>query len=61
MGAFFLAYMGKWVRRSNVMTAAEWMKTRFADSSKLLNPLYPKSKILKTVFPDTICSFFSAR
>ena len=29
MGAFFLSYMGKWVRRSNVMTAAEWMKTRF--------------------------------
>ncbi|MHC4394692.1 MAG: sodium:solute symporter family transporter [Planctomycetota bacterium] len=33
MGAFFLAFMGKWVRRSNVMTAAEWMKTRFADDS----------------------------
>jgi len=33
MGAFFLAYMGKWVRRSNVMTAAEWMKTRFGDES----------------------------
>ena len=29
MGAFFLAYMGKWVRRSNVMTGAEWMLTRF--------------------------------
>jgi len=29
MGAFFMAYMGKWVRRSNVMTAAEWMVTRF--------------------------------
>ena len=29
MGAFFLGYMGKWVRRSNVMTAAEWMRTRF--------------------------------
>ena len=29
MGAFFMAYMGKWVRRSNVMTAAEWMTTRF--------------------------------
>ncbi|MHC4323125.1 MAG: sodium:solute symporter family transporter [Planctomycetota bacterium] len=29
MGAFFLSYMGKWIRRSNVMTAAEWMKTRF--------------------------------
>ncbi len=31
MGAFFLSYMGKWVRRSGVMTAAEWMKTRFGD------------------------------
>ena len=29
MGAFYLAYMGKWVRRSNVMTGAEWMVTRF--------------------------------
>jgi Na+/proline symporter len=29
MGAFFMCYMGKWVRRSNVMTAAEWMQTRF--------------------------------
>ena len=29
MGAFFMVYMGKWVRRSNVMTAAEWMQTRF--------------------------------
>jgi len=29
MGAFFLAYMGKWVRRSKVMTGAEWMLTRF--------------------------------
>ncbi|MBT4485333.1 MAG: hypothetical protein HOC71_16825 [Candidatus Latescibacteria bacterium] len=29
MGAFFMAYMGKWVRKSNVMTAAEWMVTRF--------------------------------
>lgn len=33
MGAFFLSYMGKWVRRSNVMTAAEWMKTRFGSGS----------------------------
>lgn len=31
MGAFCLAYMGKWVRRSNVMTGAEWMRTRFGD------------------------------
>jgi Na+/proline symporter len=33
MGAFFMSYMGKWVRRSNVMTAAEWMKTRFGTDS----------------------------
>ncbi|MHC4682016.1 MAG: sodium:solute symporter family transporter [Planctomycetota bacterium] len=33
MGAFFLSYMGKWVRRSNVMTAAEWMRTRFGSDS----------------------------
>lgn len=31
MGAFCLAYMGKWVRRSNVMTGAEWMITRFGN------------------------------
>jgi Na+/proline symporter len=31
MGAFFLAYMGKWVSRSKVLTAAEWMKTRFGE------------------------------
>ncbi|MCA9231655.1 MAG: hypothetical protein KDA57_13470 [Planctomycetales bacterium] len=29
MGAFFLAFMGKWIRRSGVMTGAEWMVTRF--------------------------------
>src|SRR5574340_1145146 len=32
MGAFFMAYMGKWVRRSNVMTGAEWMVTRFGSA-----------------------------
>jgi len=31
MGAFCLSYMGKWCRRSNVMTGAEWMLTRFGD------------------------------
>lgn len=30
--AFYLAYMGKWIRRSDAMTGAEWMKTRFGDS-----------------------------
>ncbi len=33
MGAFFLAFMGKWVRRSQVMTAAEWMVTRFGNDT----------------------------
>jgi solute:Na+ symporter, SSS family len=27
--AFYLAFMGKWIRRSGVMTGAEWMYTRF--------------------------------
>ncbi len=27
--AFYLAFMGKWIRRSDAMTGAEWMKTRF--------------------------------
>ena len=31
LGAFFMVYIGKWVRRSGVMTAAEWMKTRFGE------------------------------
>ncbi|NUQ63870.1 MAG: hypothetical protein HUU20_15440 [Pirellulales bacterium] len=31
MGAFFMAFMGKWVRRSGVMTGAEWMLTRFGN------------------------------
>jgi solute:Na+ symporter, SSS family len=31
MAAFFMSYMGKWVRRSCVMTGAEWMVTRFGD------------------------------
>ena len=27
--AFFMTFMGKWIRRSNVVTGAEWMRTRF--------------------------------
>lgn len=30
--AFYLAYMGKWIRRSDAMTGAEWMKTRFGSN-----------------------------
>jgi Na+/proline symporter len=48
MGAFFLAYMGKWVRRSKVMTAAEWMKTRFGDdkAGKTARTVYALMAIL---------------
>jgi len=30
---FFAAFMGRWINRSKVMTAAEWMKTRFGEDS----------------------------
>jgi SSS family solute:Na+ symporter len=48
MGAFFLAYMGKWVRRSRVLTAAEWMKTRFGDgrAGRLARTVYALMAIL---------------
>ena len=48
MGAFFMSYMGKWVRRSNVMTAAEWMKTRFGDDAagKLARTAYALMAVL---------------
>jgi Na+/proline symporter len=28
---FFMIFMGKWMRRANVMTVAEWMRFRFGD------------------------------
>jgi len=48
MGAFFMSYMGKWVRRSNVMTAAEWMKTRFGTDAggKLSRTAYALMAVL---------------
>ena len=30
---FFAVFMGKWINRSRVMTAAEWMKTRFGEDA----------------------------
>lgn len=48
MGAFFLAYMGKWVSRSKVLTAAEWMKTRFGEGTdgRLARTAYAMMAIL---------------
>jgi Na+/proline symporter len=48
MGAFFLSYMGKWVRRSNVLTAAEWMVTRFGGGGpgKLARTVYALMAVL---------------
>ncbi len=50
LGAFFMAYMGKWVRRSNVLTAAEWMKTRFGDGlpGRLARATYALMAVLLT-------------
>lgn len=31
IAAFYMAYMGKWIRRSGVMTGAEWMVLRFGN------------------------------
>jgi len=31
MPVFFAAFMGRWINRSKVLTAAEWMKTRFGE------------------------------
>jgi SSS family solute:Na+ symporter len=30
---FLMVYLSKWLRRSNVMTGAEWIKTRFGDGN----------------------------
>lgn len=30
---FFAAFMGRWINRSRVLTAAEWMKTRFGEDA----------------------------
>jgi len=30
---FFAVFMGRWINRSRVMTAAEWMKTRFGEDA----------------------------
>src|SRR5512133_471216 len=30
---FLMMYLGTWVRRSNVLTGAEWMRTRFGEST----------------------------
>ncbi|MEM6289173.1 MAG: sodium:solute symporter [Bacteroidota bacterium] len=32
--AFFMVFMGKWNRRANVMTTAEWMEFRFGDGDQ---------------------------
>ncbi len=43
--AFYLAYMGKWIRRSGVLTGAEWMYTRFGN-----NPAGDLARLAYTLF-----------
>jgi Na+/proline symporter len=45
IAAFYMAYMGKWIRRSGVITGSEWMVTRFGpgrqgDLARLSYTLY---------------------
>lgn len=45
IAAFYMAYMGKWIRRSGVLTGSEWMVTRFGpgrqgDLARLSYTLY---------------------
>ena len=53
--AFYLAYMGKWIRRSDAMTGAEWMKTRFGtgkagDIARLSYTLFADSDHLRAAW-----------
>lgn len=33
VAAFWMTYIGKWIRRSRVLTGAEWMRTRFGEGA----------------------------
>ena len=53
--AFYLAYMGKWIRRSDAMTGAEWMRTRFGsgkagDMARLSYTLFASSDDHRTAW-----------
>lgn len=56
--AFFMIFMGKWTRRSQVMTSAEWMQYRFGkgkqgDMARLL------SAIANILFTIAMVSYFA--
>jgi len=56
--AFFMIYMGKWIRRSQVMTAAEWMRFRFGankqgDVARIL------SAVANLIFSIAMISIFA--
>ncbi len=56
--AFFMIFMGKWIRRSQVMTSAEWMRYRFGtgkqgDIARIL------SAIANILFTIAMVSYFA--
>lgn len=56
--AFFMIFMGKWTRRSQVMTSAEWMRYRFGagkqgDTARIL------SAIANILFTIAMVSYFA--
>ena len=57
--AFFMVFMGKWNRRANVMTTAEWMEFRFGDGrqGKAARVL---AAVANLVFAVWVVTYFAA-
>ncbi len=51
MPAFFMTFAGKWVRRSNVITGAQWLVTRFGEEldGKIARLAYAVTAIIFTI------------
>ncbi|RJP19066.1 MAG: hypothetical protein C4527_28060 [Candidatus Omnitrophota bacterium] len=51
MPAFFMTYAGKWVRRSNVITGAQWLCTRFGEGTdgRIARVMYAILSLIFTV------------
>jgi len=56
MPAFALAYTARWVRRSRVMTAAEWMSTRFGTGAGGRLARYAAA-IMSVIFTATVVGY----
>lgn len=57
--AFFMIFMGKWNRRSNVMTAAEWMEFRFG-SGRQGQAARVLAAVANLIFAIWVVTYFAA-